>query len=71
MPLDETIGGDIEKLYGLPPHPGTRDAGQRLILYYNNHGLCGSANIMKWILGREPTSWEEWVQAKMAELEGK
>ena len=72
MPIDQTIGGkETEKLFRLPPHPATRDDAQRLILYYNHRGIYGSPNVMKWVLGREPMSWEEWVKAKMAELDGK
>ena len=71
VPINETIGGETEKFFRLPPHPATRDDAQRLILYYNHRGIYGSPNVMKWVLGREPMSWEEWVKAKMAELDGK
>lgn len=71
VPINETIGGETEKFFGLSPHPRTRDVAQRLILYYNHYGIHGSANVMRWVLGREPMSWEEWVKGKMAELEGK
>ena len=70
-PVDHTLGRETEKFFRLPSHPATRDVAQRLILYYNHRGIYGSPNVMKWVLGREPMSWEEWVQAKMAELDGK
>ncbi|KHN98026.1 NAD(P)-binding domain protein [Metarhizium album ARSEF 1941] len=39
-----------------------RDTVERLILYYNRRGLQGSPNVMTWLLGRDPTSVEQWIE---------
>ena len=44
-----------------------RDMAERIVLYYNRRGLVGSPNVLKWLLGREPTSVEEWIEIQMKE----
>ena len=39
----------------------TRDEAERLVLFYNRRGLKGNPSVLRWLLGREPTSIEEWV----------
>lgn len=65
MPFEKTMGGNVDALMGLKPHPSTRDGMQRMLLYYNYRGLVGNNNLMRWILGREPMSWEKWIEGKM------
>nr|POE75625.1 hypothetical protein CFP56_53737 [Quercus suber] len=43
----------------------TRDEAERLILFYNRRGLKGSPNVLKWLLGREPTSVDDWVEIQL------
>ncbi|GIK04406.1 hypothetical protein Aspvir_008489 [Aspergillus viridinutans] len=38
-----------------------RDTVEHLILFYNRRGLKGSPNVLRWLLGREPTTVEAWV----------
>ena len=72
IPLEKTMGGEeTEKMFGITPHPSSRDAVHRLILYYNHHGLRGNPNVMGWILGRDPMSWEEWINIELAKNKGK
>ncbi|KAJ4420579.1 hypothetical protein N0V82_004247 [Gnomoniopsis sp. IMI 355080] len=40
----------------------TRDAAYRLLLYYNHHGLKGNPNVLEWLIGRKPTTHQEWVR---------
>ncbi|CBF89311.1 hypothetical protein AN0524.2 [Aspergillus nidulans FGSC A4] len=40
-----------------------RDTLTHLILFYNHRGLKGSPNVLRWLLGREPTSVEQWVDS--------
>ena len=42
-----------------------RDEAERLVLFYNRRGLTGSPNILRWLLRREPTSLEEWIEIQM------
>lgn len=30
--------------------------------YYANYGLCGSSNVLRWLLGREPTSLSSFIK---------
>lgn len=43
----------------------TRDAADRLLLYYNHHGLKGNPNILEWLIARKPTTHQEWVRAQV------
>ncbi|EFY89371.1 putative nucleoside-diphosphate-sugar epimerase [Metarhizium acridum CQMa 102] len=43
-----------------------RDTVERLILYYNRRGLQGSPNVMRWLLEREPTSVEQWIESVLS-----
>lgn len=33
-----------------------RDGPERMLLFYNKRGLIGSPNVLRWLLGRQPTS---------------
>ena len=70
LPLEITMGDEASKLRGLSSHPHSVDGCRRLFLYYNHHGLLGSPNVMRWILGREPMSFEEWLTNRVAQLNG-
>jgi len=39
----------------------SEDSYARLVFYYNRWGLTGSNNILRFLLGREPTSMEDYV----------
>lgn len=41
------------------------DGIERILLYYNRHGLIGSSNICQWLLGRKPTTWLDWMRAEI------
>lgn len=70
LPYDVTMGEDAHKILGLGPHPYTKDGVRRLLLYYNYHGLLGSPNVARWILGREPMSFDEWLLGRLAAFKG-
>ena len=36
--------------------------------YYALHGLCGSPNVLRWLLAREPTTLAAFVQRTAATL---
>ncbi len=44
---------------GLDPY--ARDALKRMFVYYERYGLWGNPNVLRWLLGREPTSLEAFV----------
>lgn len=43
----------------------TRDAAERLVLFYNRRGLKGNPGVLRWLIKREPTSVEEWVRLQL------
>ncbi|KAL1864607.1 hypothetical protein Daus18300_007624 [Diaporthe australafricana] len=45
-----------------------RDETERLILFSNRRGLRASPNVLRWLLGREPTSVDEWVKMELENL---
>ncbi|KAF8851230.1 putative nucleoside-diphosphate-sugar epimerase [Acephala macrosclerotiorum] len=51
------FGGKIEDV-----DSGMRDGLERLLLYYNRHGLQGSSNTLEWLIGRKATSHEAWTK---------
>lgn len=38
---------------------------RRLFEYYSEHGIFGNPNVMTWLLGRKPTTFEEYVRREM------
>lgn len=33
---------------------------RRMFVYYARHGFCGNSNMLRWLLGREPTTFAQW-----------
>lgn len=44
------------------------DGLERLLLYYNRHGLQGNSNVMGWLIGRKPTSHEECTRQMVEDI---
>ncbi|KAF8583587.1 NAD(P)-binding protein [Ramaria rubella] len=40
----------------------TEDAMERIIIYHNRWGLTGNSNVLQWLLGREPTTWQQYAE---------
>ena len=72
------FGGKQSDVYAYTEHPEyalaaegdlrgdiVRDRAERLVLFYSRRGLKGSPNVLRWLLGREPTTVEEWVQLQL------
>lgn len=43
----------------------TRDGFRRLFAHYDSYGLTGNANVLRWLLGREPTTFREYVAREL------
>lgn len=43
----------------------TRDEAERLILFCTRYSMAGNPNVLRWLLGREPTTVEEWVKLQL------
>jgi len=41
------------------------DSLAHLLLYYNRWGLTGNSNTLRWLLGREPTTWEAYLKREL------
>lgn len=70
MSFERTTDEEVAELFGKAPHPYSKDGTRRLVLYYSYHCLLGSLNVMRWILGREPMSFEEWLEGRVAASKG-
>jgi len=42
-----------------------QDASERMILYYDRWGLTGNSNVLRWLLERQPTSWNQYVRREL------
>lgn len=59
--VPEWVGGTA----GLPGY--MVDGLHRLFTYYSRHPLLGNPNVLRWLLGREPTTFGEFVDRTLAE----
>ncbi|KAG8159632.1 hypothetical protein KVR01_010269 [Diaporthe batatas] len=72
--FEEGAGRVLHYLFGAAaaegdPRPDiTRDEAERFILFSNRRGLRGSPNVLRWLLGREPTTVDEWVRRELEAL---
>ena len=44
----------------------TRDGMRRMFGHYDVYGLTGNANVLRWLLGREPHSFSDYVRRELA-----
>ncbi|MCJ1421939.1 hypothetical protein MMC32_008306 [Xylographa parallela] len=65
--LQEAADGFMKMMSGGSEEvdPYTRDAAERMLLYYNRRGLVGNTNVLEWLLGRKPTSVVKWVEEQV------
>ena len=43
----------------------SREQAQRMLLHYESRGLQGNPNTLQFLLGRKPTSYEEWIKGQI------
>ncbi|KAI4100139.1 MAG: hypothetical protein L6R37_005654 [Teloschistes peruensis] len=66
---EESVQGFLMRLFGsLDVDAESIDAVERILLYYNRHGLIGSSNVCEWLLGRKPTTWLDWMRQEIAQI---
>ncbi|HYY18499.1 MAG TPA: NmrA family NAD(P)-binding protein [Streptosporangiaceae bacterium] len=56
LPVDQALA----RMRDAPDY--TRDAMRRLAEHYDSYGITGNPNVLSWLLGREPTSFAEYVR---------
>lgn len=49
----------------------TRDGFRRLFAHYDSYGLTGNPNVLRWLLGREPRTFTEYVRRAFGASDGK
>ncbi|MCJ1370517.1 hypothetical protein MMC20_001730 [Loxospora ochrophaea] len=68
LPFSEAFG-TFEKRFGQDPHKYTKHSAARMLLHYEYYGLRGSPNVLEWLLGRKPESFEVFTERKMREAQ--
>ncbi|KDQ50577.1 hypothetical protein JAAARDRAFT_41895 [Jaapia argillacea MUCL 33604] len=62
-PREETLQGFRQRgVVGPVLADYSVDGLERMLFYYDKRGIPGSSNTLRWLLGREPTSWAERVR---------
>jgi len=65
-PYEAAIEGLIQRFFqGKEVDQHTIDVVDRMMLYYTRRGLLGNPETTKWLLGREPTSCEDWAKLQV------
>lgn len=65
MEYKVAVDSVLNRLYGSTEvDPRTKDAAQRMILFYDNRGLVGNANVLEWLIERKATQFDEWAELK-------
>ena len=69
--FEESVQGFLVRIFGAGVDgvdAESVDAVERILLYYNRHGLVGSSNVCEWLLGRKTTTWRDWMRAEIREI---
>lgn len=62
----EAVEGLLVRLYGTSERDRRRrDAAERMILYYDGRGLVGNSTVLEFLIGREGTGVQEWVDGRL------
>lgn len=68
-PYEDAVRDFAERMFGsLDTDAESIDGIERILLYYNRHGLIGSSNICEWLLGKKPTTWLDWMRAEIKQI---
>jgi len=66
LPLQEAVDKLCEQLYGTKDvDQRVRDGPERMLLFYDKRGLVGNPNVLRWLLGREPTTIADLVRIRL------
>ncbi|KAF2101837.1 NAD(P)-binding protein [Rhizodiscina lignyota] len=66
-PFQEAVNFMLDRFFGEDVPVRARDGMERMLLFYNRRGLVGNSNVLEWLLGRKPTSHEQWMRLAVAE----
>lgn len=63
-PLEKAVVGLLRAVFGMEDVPmATREAAERMLLYYNRRGPAGNPRILEGVLGKKPTSVRDFLQS--------
>jgi uncharacterized protein YbjT (DUF2867 family) len=62
--FEEAMEVMSKMLFGGEPDGKRKDGLERLLLYYNRHGLMGNPNVLEWLIGKKPLGMKEWAEGK-------
>lgn len=67
VPFEDAIERLLKNLFGNPQEVDsrTRDAAERMLVYYNRHGLSGNPNVLEWLIGKKATTFKELLGKKL------
>ena len=60
-PFEQNVKRLTNIVFGSDANPRAVDGSERLILWYDRHGLCGSPNVLEMLLGRKAMTVDEWM----------
>lgn len=62
--FEESVDMLLKNLFGNSREGDSRsrDGAERLLLYYNRHGLTGNPNVLQWLIGRKATTFQEMLK---------
>ncbi|KAF2785618.1 NAD(P)-binding protein [Melanomma pulvis-pyrius CBS 109.77] len=69
LSFGQAVDSLLIRLYGKIEgvDPRSKDAAQRMILYYDGRGMRGNSNVLEWLVGRPGVQFGEWVEGKVRE----
>jgi hypothetical protein len=62
MPIEDFVGF-LSAAGPLPAY--TLNSVYRICTFYGLHGVLGNANVLRWLLGREPNTFTDYVKRTM------
>lgn len=64
VPFEQSVEMLLGRLFGtsLVVDPKTVDVAERLVLYYNRHGLSGDPNVLERLIGRKTTNFGDFAK---------
>ncbi|CAJ0545007.1 Ff.00g085010.m01.CDS01 [Fusarium sp. VM40] len=68
LPLAEAAKAFVTAALGNKYNGKNLDVAERLVLWYDRYGLNSSPNVLEWLLGRKATTYEEWLEHRIAAI---
>jgi hypothetical protein len=66
--VEEYIGSNPEERELTPDVQHLKEIMLSISAYYSKHSFIGNPNVLEWLLGRRPTSFEQFVRRELSRL---